>query len=245
MKIVKGNFTDALSACEKTKSYAGIGTYKEKKLHIFLKHYFEPDTTHHEVPIDRKCADILNENGIIEIQTRSLNNLRSRLDSFLPNQKVTVVYPYSAVKWLCWLDPESGEISKRRKSPRKMTPLDSFYELYKIKHYLSHPNLSIYLIGLETEEIRLLNGWSDDRKKGSERLERYPLSIMHELHLKQLSDYTRLIPSNILSPFTSADYSRLAGVKPRYANMALNCLEYIGIIKNIGRDGRKKLYELV
>ena len=59
----------------------------------------------------------------------------------------------------------------------------------KIKQYLPHPNLNIYLIGMEIEEIRLLNGWSKDGKKGSERFDRYPVSVKEELHIKNIDDY--------------------------------------------------------
>ncbi len=245
MGIVKGNFEDAFRALEHEKKLMGIGTYKEKSLHIFLKNYFEPDIGFHEMPIGKKYADISNENGIIEIQTRSLGNLKSKLESFLPEHQVTVVYPYAAEKWLCWLDPETGEISKPRKSPRRLTVFDSFYELYAIKQYLTHPNLSIYLIGLEIHETRLLDGWSKDKKKGSSRYDRYPLSITEEHHIRTIDDYIWLIPSNIPSPFTSSDYAKLAGIKQRYANTALNCLEYVGVVKCTGKIGRKKLYEIV
>lgn len=245
MGIIKGDFLKAQIAAQKEKELLSIGTYKEKTLHVFLKNYFEPDSNSHEIPVGKKYADIVNEHGIIEIQTRSLGNLRSKLDSFLSENKVTVVYPYAAVKWLCWLDPETGEISSPRKSPRKLTVYDSFYELYKIKQYLSHPNLSLYLIGLEISETRLLNGWSTDKKKGSERFDRFPLAVTEELHIKTPDDFIWLIPSNITPPFTSSDYGNLTKLKPRYANTALNVLECVGVIKCIGKQGRKKLYDIV
>ena len=188
--IVKGTFENALRVAIQEKQIMGIGTYMEKTIHIFLKNYFEPNTEFHEMPLGKKCADISNEHGIIEIQTRSFNNLRSKLEAFLPENKVTVVYPYAAIKWLSWLDPETGEITKKRKSPRKQTVFDSFYELYKIRPYLSHPNLNVYLIGLEVEETRLLTGWSKDRKKGSTRVDRLPVKITED-ELFDMVNYIR------------------------------------------------------
>ena len=35
-----------------------IGTYKEKKLHIILKRYFESDPAFHEIPTNGFIADI-------------------------------------------------------------------------------------------------------------------------------------------------------------------------------------------
>ncbi len=243
--IVKGDLNSALIAAEKEKAHIGIGTYNEKTLHTVLKHYFEPDTEYHEMPLGRKCADISNEFGIIEIQTRSLNNLRSKLDAFLTDNIVTIVYPYAAIKWLCWLDPDTGEITKKRKSPRKLSFFDAFYELYKIRTYLTHPNLKIYLIGLEIEEIRLLNGWSDNKKKGSTRLDRYPISVKESLHIKTTEDFIWLIPENLPSPFTSKDYAAAAKVTPKVAACALSCLCSVGVIEKTGKNNRRFLYELV
>ena len=245
MEIIKGDFEKALNIAKSNKQLNGIGTYMEKTLHIFMKYFIEPDSTFHEISVNKKCADIFNENGIFEIQTRSFNNLRSKLESFLLENKVTIVYPYAAEKWLMWLDTETGEISKRRKSPRKLNNFDSFYELYKIKQYLSHPNLNLLFVGLEMEEIRYLNGWSKDRKKGSERMDRFPVSIKETLHIKTMDDYIWLLPANLPSPFTSGDYVKCAKVSIRVAGYALNCLESLEIIKCIGKDGRKKLYEIV
>ena len=38
---------------------SGIGTYSEKRLHIVLKKYSDPDITHHEFPLFGSVADIL------------------------------------------------------------------------------------------------------------------------------------------------------------------------------------------
>ena len=64
-------------------------------------------------------ADIVGENGIIEIQTRGFDRLGRKLDAFLEAARVTVVYPVVPKRGLCWVDPETGEIFEKRKSPKK------------------------------------------------------------------------------------------------------------------------------
>lgn len=86
---------------------AAIGSVSEGSLHHFLKFYFEPDADLHEVGVGRYFADIRNEDGILEIQTRALYRLKPKLDAFLPLDAVTVVYPVAAVKRLSWLDPDT------------------------------------------------------------------------------------------------------------------------------------------
>ena len=152
----------------------GIGTLSEKTLHAVLKNYYEPDENKHEVAIDGYYADIFNDSGIIEIQTRQLNKLRDKLAVFLEEYHVTVVYPCAYNKWISWIDPESGDISAKRKSPRHYTEYDAFFELYKIKNLLKHPNLSVHLVLMDIEEYKLLNGWNYTRKRGATRTSEAP-----------------------------------------------------------------------
>lgn len=155
-----------------------IGTLGEKTLHAVLKHTFEPDETKHEIKIGGFYADIQDDNGIFEIQTRSFNVMRKKLAFFLENNIITVIYPIAYRKWLVWLDNETGEATKKRKSPKVGTVYEAFYELYKIKQLLTHPNLRLCLVFLDIAEYRNLDGWSKDKKKGSSRYERIPESFV-------------------------------------------------------------------
>ena len=96
---------------------AGIGTYGEKTVHAVLKNYFEPYPDSHERKIGGYVADIVGEDGIIEIQTGSFERLRKKLEAFLAVRRVTVVYPIPRKKWLIRIDPKTGEQGKKRKSP--------------------------------------------------------------------------------------------------------------------------------
>lgn len=87
-----------MQARESLHGQNGIGTLGEKTLHAALKAYYEPDAESHEIKIGRYIADIVGENGIIEIQTRSFDKLRKKLEAFLSVAHVSVVYPVAAVK---------------------------------------------------------------------------------------------------------------------------------------------------
>ena len=54
----------------------------------------------HEIPIENFVADIFDGEAVIEIQTRSFQNMRRKLAAFLPLYPVTIVYPIPHVKWL-------------------------------------------------------------------------------------------------------------------------------------------------
>lgn len=221
----------------------GIGTLGEKTLHAVVKNYVEPDEDYHEVPLLGYVADVYREGRIYEIQTANFNVMRGKLQAFLGQYEVTIVHPMSAVKWLRWLDEETGEITDRRKSPKKGTPYGIFKELYKIKPFLRHPNLSIWILMINIEETRLLNGWSADRKKGSCRYDRMPVELVEEMHLDCVQDYRMLVPPE-LECFTSKEYARAAKLTVNRAQTALNVLYDLGIVERVGKKGNSYLYEV-
>ncbi len=235
-----------LDACNKIvqngNNQNGIGTLKEKTLHAVLKNFYEPDTSRQEVKVGRFVADIKKDNEIIEIQTRSFNNMRKKLAQFLELYHVTIVYPIIYNKWLYWINEETGEISPGRKSPKHGSFYDAFYELYKIKPYLASPNLDICLTLVDAKEYRILNGYGKDHKKGSTRYDRIPVALVDELCIKNQSGYLSLLPVNLPGKFSVKDYAKQAHINNRYAQLAINIFKYIGIIEQSGKDGRSYLY---
>lgn len=233
------------SVAQTERGGGGIGTLGEKTLHAVLKHYFEPDTACHEIKIGRYYADIAKGNTVIEIQTRSFNALRGKLAAFLESgRSVTIVYPIAATKWLCWIDPETGGTTKRRKSPRRGRAQDIFPELYKIKQFLTEENLSFCLVFLEVEEYRLLDGWSRDKKKGSTRYERLPLAITDEIHIAACSDYSCILPSGLPSPFSAKEFAKAAHISPRCAQTSVHVLHHVGALNRVGKQKNAFLYEI-
>lgn len=221
----------------------GIGTLSEKTVHAIVKNYFEPDEDKQEIPIDRYVADIYVDGEIIEIQTRQFNKLRGKLTAFLPLYPVTIVLPIAREKWLIWIDEESGELSQKRKSPKKGNPYDAFGELYKIKMFLKDPNLRIKLLFLDMEEYRLLNGWSQDRKKGSCRYDRIPTNLVEEVDISCLQDYMQFVPYELENSFTVKDFAREAHIPAKVAQIVLNILHYVGVVNRTGKQGNAYLYE--
>lgn len=222
---------------------SGIGTLGEKTLHSVLKNYYEPDSLNHEIKIGGFVADIFNGQEITEIQTRSFDRLRKKIPVFLNHYPLTIVYPIPYIKWLRWVDPDSGEVSPPRKSPKRGNPYMVFPELYKIKNYLIMPNLRLKIILLNIEEYRLLNGWSEDKKKGSSRCERIPVEIVDEVYISGPADYRLLIPASLEDEFTSADFHKASGLSKNASSIAINILNYVGCIERTGKKSRSFLYK--
>lgn len=221
----------------------GIGTLGEKALHATIKHYLEADPAFHEQKIGRYYADVQKGPHIYEIQTRQFNKLRAKLEAFLQDYAVTIVYPIPARKWVFWINPETGEVSKPRLSPKRGSPYDAFFELYKIKPWLMHPRFSLHLLMIDLEEYKILNGWSRDKKRGSTRHDRLPVRLNEAYHFASAADFGQLIPPSLAEDFTSTDFAKAAAIPIARARLALNVLCAIGQIEEIGRKGRLKSYQ--
>lgn len=224
------------------KGRGGIGTYKEKTLHAILKDYYAPDKSMQEIPVNGYIVDIFTGEEILEIQTGNFDKMRMKLDKLLMLYPITIIYPVPGIKYLLWIDEETGECSKPRKSTVKGSVYRAFYELYKIKKYLLHPNLTICLPILEIREYRLLNGWSRDRKKGSCRYDRVPERILDEVYLKGIEDYYNLIPKELAKPFTVKEFGKAVGERKEVAARALYFLRNLKVVSRYGKSGREYTY---
>lgn len=232
-------------ACSQARSDAlrtGIGRLGEKTLHAALKYYYEPFADSHEAKIGGFVADIVGENGIIEIQTRAFDRLRKKLACFLEVGRVRVVYPVARTKWLLWMNPDTGEVTAKRKSPKVGSPCEILRELYKIKDLLAHPNLSITIALLEVEEIRSLTGWSTDKKKGSTRVDRVPVGLAEEITIDCIGDYAKLISPALPAQFGTKEYMKASRLSRSGAQTALHVLHHLGVVKRVGKSGNAFLY---
>lgn len=242
--------TEAFEAAKKKiigvdRQRIGIGTLSEKTIHAILKNYYQPDEDKQEMPIENFVADIYSDGEIIEIQTRQFNRMRDKLKAFLPLYPVTIVYPIPREKWLVWIDEESGELSKKRKSPVKGNPYMAFSELYKIKMFLKDPNIRLKLVFLDIEEYRLLNGWSRDRKKGSSRYDRIPTELVEEIDINCIRDYMQFVPYELEGEFTSKEFAKAAHISVSLAQTVLNILYYVGTVTRTGKRGNQILYTVL
>lgn len=222
----------------------GFGTLQEKTVHAVMKLYYEPNEDCHEVPVEGYIADIYTDGHIIEIQNGNFNRLRPKLAAFLPLYQVTVVLPIPHYKWVIWMEEETGELSKKHKSPVTGNIYHAFPELYKIRQYLLHPNLSFAFPLLDMDEYRLLNGWSKNRKRGSSRYDRMPLALHDEIRIDRKEDFLQLVPYELEEPFTVKEFAKAAGIHRELSGVTLPLLTYMELLSRVGKRGREYLYEV-
>lgn len=238
-------FENALTKAKSNAAFEGsIGTLGEKTLHAVLKYYLEPCDDFHEVAVGRYVADIMRDGCITEIQTRGFNLLRSKLAAFLKEHPVTVVHPIAATRHYYVTDVETGELSPKKKSPKKGSIYDVFPELYKIKMLLGNENLYFHFILLDITEYRCTVKKSRRNRRGVARIDRIPEKIAGEVFIDSKADFQKLIPDGLPIPFTSKDFAKAIHRTRAHAQTALNVLSAVGAVEHIGNQGREYLYKI-
>lgn len=213
-----------------------IGTLSEKTVHAALKNYFGNEE-YQEIKVGSFYADVKVPEGIFEIQTRQFYTQKRKLEAFLPENRVCMVYPVKYGSVLHWIDPETGEISKGRKSPKTNMGYGIFHELYGIREYVGHENLSFCLLYYESDEYKYLNGYGRDRKIRAHRADGIPNRLVAEVNLCSPEDYLIFIPPELFEKeFGSAEFAGLSGTDKGTARMTLLMLRELGLVKIVGRS---------
>ena len=230
-----------------------IGLYAEKRLHSVLKRWMYDDFAAHEqkVPqrdgkMSRYVADILTPSGdIIEIQTGDLFRLARKITFYMEKTdfKLTVVHPLIAEKWVSWLDPVTGRLCERRRSPRHDTVLSGIACLKPFAQLLGDPRLSFLFPLLELDEYRFLDGKGDRRKLRSHRYELIPLSLIDAVRLTQKAEYLSHFPADLPDRFTAKIFQKHTRLRGYALYDAIAVFEALGAVRRVGKEGRSTLFE--
>ena len=243
--------TDFLKAVERANEVAsspcGIGTFKEKSLHKVLKFFFEPDDTFHEIPVGDYIADIKRSNRITEIQTAAFNTIVNRLDFFLLDHEVTVIYPVIARKKLVWIDPESGESSPPVLTPKKGRAIHVLPELYRLGDLFFDKSLCVKCVLIEVVEYRMRDGWGNGGKRGAHRLDRVPTALIDIEMICGAGDVGRLLPFASGDEFTAKEFAKSCGFSyksTRDISMALKFLVRAELVTHVSKIGNAFVYRM-
>ena len=220
----------------------GVGGLGEKSMHKMLKLYIEPREEFHEVKYLGSVADVKNEEGIFEIQTRGVEKLAPRLKKYLAGDKVTVVIPLIVRKRISFIDPETGELSAPKLSPKHEGVYNALREIYKIRKQIKVDNLFFRLIYLNADEYKYLDGWDKTRKKGTTKIEKIPTAIVGEelISYRSLVDY---VPFSREEEFTAKELCRAAAIPKRVAPYVVGLLSYAEAIVHVSKRGREYVYK--
>lgn len=221
---------------------SGIGTMGEKSIHAVLKFYFATDTDTHEQAVGSGVADIVGENGVIEIQSKMFYRLNHKLTQLLPLCPVTVVYPIIRRKRIHWFSPDTGELIRSGAFRAFQKDEAVFAELYQIRDHLTHPNFRLCLAVTEAEDYRLADGFGADKRRRATKMDRIPTQLLELRVFEAPCDYAVFVPNGLSQAFTSAEYAKVCHISRTLAQQVLRVLTILQVIQLCGKNGRSNLY---
>ncbi len=226
----------------------GIGTLGEKRMHAIIKRYLSEDHIYHEVGVldTGYVSDVRIGNDVYEVQTGAFYPMKKKIAHYIENTDctVTVVHPISVTRWVTWVDAKTGEVTPRKKSPKRERAIHLLPELYCLLPYLGNERLRFRLLMVEEEDFRTLSGRKDNRKRGARLYERMPLALLGEVEFSSPDDFSVFLPNDLPSPFTVKDFSQKTGLRGRDAYSAVHVLEKLGRITKTEPIGRAMAFKI-
>jgi hypothetical protein len=221
-----------------------IGTQNESSLHASLKEYYRQSGDIVEGRVDGYHIDVVQEDRLVEIQTKNFTSIRKKLAKLLESYNVHLVYPIVLRRDIVKIAPETGELLSTRKSPKKGDIYDLFSELIRMPHLILHPRLTIEAVLIKEREIRCDDGKGSWRRRGVSIVDRSLAEVVESRSFSSASDYMSLLPPDIPCPFTNKDLAKLAGVARGKAQKMTYTFKKAGLLEEVGKKGNELLYAL-
>ncbi len=237
-------FTAAREVLLQNHQRYNIGTYRERSQHLILKHYFEPDTGRHEIPLEGYIADIYSEAGVIEIQTSGFGALQSKLEVFLHNYPVTLVYPSAIRKRIIWIEPDTGAAKIGAFRSLSRTRFSILSELFSISAFFAHPNLHVLHLLTAASDYKLLDGFGKDRKGRATKTDTVPEELLEIVSLRKRGDVLQMLPFCPGQIVTNGEMAKAFGLRGMKLWRAVKFLEKIEVLRRSGKKGNSILYSI-
>ena len=239
-------FCNILDSFSYDRDPSGIGTLNEKSLHNVLKNYFSSDADTREVKCGAFAADIKEDNMITEIQTGSFYGMKRKLDFFLKENRVRIVYPVIKSKRIFWIDPASGESLCSNRNVKGNSIYTLFSELLYISDFLGNPDLTLSVAEVVCDEYRLRDGWGKDNKKNAKKIDMVPVDLLDIYDIFLPDSLYDFFPEKLGDLFTRTELGKATGTGGRRLWAVMKLFTDFDIIEKTGKmdnSSRKVFYK--
>lgn len=218
---------------------SAIGSLRETPFHAALKRHVAPPGAAFEVGVGGYVIDVVAPGLLIEVQTRSVGKLKTKLAALLPEHRLRLVIPLAENRWIerCY---QNGERTRRR-SPKHAGYLHLFSELVGIADVLAHPNLEIETVMTDQLELREHVPGKAWRRRGWVVTGRELLQVNERRLFRDPAELGRLLPA-LPETFTSRELALAAKVPARLAGQTVYTLSRAGELERVGKAGNAYLY---
>ena len=221
----------------------GIGTLNENSLHAEIIAYLAQPGDILESELEGYRIDIHRGNQVIEVQTAHLGKLTRKVQALAESHQVEVVYPIHKLKYIHRVNAE-GETVSRRRSPKQGKLAHAFDELVYAPDLIDHPNVSLTLMLIESEEIWQDDGQGSWRRKYWSIAERNLIKVHSQHRYQQPMDLLDLLPRSLPAPFTNRQLADLLKIPARLAGKITYTFRKMGLVTVAGKDGRANLFSI-
>lgn len=213
----------------------------ETTLHRQLKELYGVDHASREVRIDGYRIDAVRDGQLIEIQAASLSAIRQKVTDLLQRHRVLVVKPLAVRSYIVRRQSMMGLILGSRYSPATHDAREFFLDFVHFAKIFPHPNLTIELLLIEQEEIRIpRRSW---RRRNFRVADRSLRCVIERQSYHSASDLCRFLPENLPVRFTTADLAREAQIPRWLAQKMAYSLRWAGAIAVDGKVRNSVVYQ--
>jgi hypothetical protein len=213
-------------------------------LHTSLINWYARQGDEIEARVDGYFIDVLRGNELVEIQTRSFNKIKPKLERLLENHKVRLVHPIAAEKWIIREDKNDPTRLVKRKSPKHGRIEDIFHELVFIPDLIQKPNFTIEILIIKEQQSWLQDGSGSWRRRGWSIVDRALVEIQNQYIFQKQQDFINLLPSSLPESFTTRQVSELSKIPRRTAQKMIYCLHKMGGLSLKAMVGKEKWYSI-
>jgi hypothetical protein len=207
-----------------------IGTQSEGSLHAALKLHVSQPGDRFEVTLGGFVVDVVRGDTLIEIQTGGFAAMGRKLDHLLGDYHVHVVHPIAVDSWIERRDRPT------RKSPKHGCLHDVFGELVSVPTLLDHPNLTIEVLLVQVDVVKVEDPSMRRRRGGWRTVDRRLRTIVGRHGLRTTDDLVDLLPAALPDEWTTKDVAALADIPRRTAQQMAYVLKANDLVREVGRD---------
>ena len=215
-----------------------IGELNEGSLHRALKvRYATPGSATEQV-VDGFVADVVSGRRIIEVETANFGNLKRKLPRWLERFRVTLVHPIARDRYIVKL-PGEDMPAIRRRSPRHDSVFRVFNALVSIPKLLEHPNLTLDILMVVVEDIRVA---ARRRRRRWATVDQRLLEVQETVRVQRMADLFAPLDRHLPDRFTTRQLAAAMDAPRRLAQQAAFCFRQTGVAEACGKDGNAWIY---
>ena len=148
------------------------------------------------------------------------------------------------VQFINYINADTREIERRKKSPQHGKITDIGGELYYFRDFFDDPRFSLVILMMEAEQYKRSSSESPRRRQKYKKYELIPVSLLRAHLFSDRASLSVFIPEALPPQFTVKDYSRVSKIRGRVAYSTVKTLTYLGFFEEAGKIGRATAYKI-